>query len=107
MKMADQMAVMLTYRVKTLPPWKPVKGESPFGVGKSYRAARRQYRRAYREWVRKDEYVTQRMYVPMANVEVTMSTPAEPTDDFRIKTPKTVQADFTFTPASTGPFYGN
>lgn len=109
MKMPNQLSVMVTHKVRTLPPWKPTKGEAPAGVGKKYRAARRQYRRSYRAWVRKNEYVTQTLYIPVANVEIVTTTPAEPRDgywDTPRRIPTSFEATFSIKPESRGLFLG-
>lgn len=111
MKMPSQVSMMLTHKVKVPAPLKPIKGVTPWGVGKGYRRCRREYAKQMRQWKRGPKTRTVQVYVPVATVEMISTTPAEPRDGFwdeEITIPTAKFAEFTFNikPESRGLFLG-
>ena len=113
MKMpSHHVSVMMTKKVKVPTPLKPIKGITPWGVGKGYRRARREYAKQMRQWKKGPKTHTVKVYVPLATVEMIPTTPDEPRDEFwdtpsKIRTGMTAEFTFNIKPESRGLFYGN
>lgn len=104
MKVPNEVSVVLTQVVDLPAPVKPIKGVYPWGVGKKYRRCRRGYAQVMRRWKKGPKTITNRIYVPFAQIEMVMARNEEDAEVRR--TTESVTAEFTIKP-TTGRFFGN